>query len=105
MLQALIFVLVVCLALGCFAWAGDAWATYEHNLYLIEAERTNQVQVHEHGLTHREALMNATVRGAMPKLPTQARGEILVPTATMLPPGMVIIYVSPATATAMAINN
>lgn len=114
-MQVLIFLLVVCLALGCFAWANDSLAAYEHNRWLVESERTNQVQVHEHGLTQREALNDAMVSNAlhrpMPQLPVQNDGIPIVvipgptPTATSLPPGMVVISVSSATATAMAVSN
>lgn len=57
--------LLVTLALvvmtGCF---GET----THNDWKVEAEVTNQMQLHEHGLTQREALMNATVGHAIDQI-------------------------------------
>lgn len=68
MMQVLIYLLVVCLALGSFAYANDALASYEHNRYLVEAEYTNQITIHETALTQREALSAAVVGKAVERI-------------------------------------
>ena len=70
-MPVLIFILVVCLALGSFAWANDALASYEHNRYLVEAERSNQIRIHETALTQREAINAAVVSDAIEHIMAQ----------------------------------
>lgn len=71
-MPVLIFILVVCLALGSFAYANDALASYEHNRYLVEAERSNQIQIHETAMTQREALNAAVVSEAVEHIMAQS---------------------------------
>ena len=59
-LYAVLLVLIIVLALsGCFN---------THNDWKVEAEVTNQMQLHEHGLTQREALIDSTVSHAVDQM-------------------------------------
>ena len=79
-MQILIGILVVCLTLCSFAWANDALATYEHNRYLVEMERSNQIQIHETSLTQREEVNAVFVSDAVSSITQPDTTFIPLPT-------------------------
>ena len=89
MSQIIGFIALVAVAFGMAQCSFDAMADYEHGRYLVEAERTNQMQVHENGLTERQvlssALTSSTNKRFLPLNPTSA------PVPTMPGNGTIVV--------------